>query len=65
MFFIYPCGWSGTTSTSTLAIGLLYQPWVIHYDSCGAVSGMNEWQGKLKYWEKTCPSATLPTTDPT
>jgi hypothetical protein len=23
------------------------------------------WQGKLKYWEKTCPSATLSTTNPT
>jgi hypothetical protein len=34
-------------------IGLLYQPW------------MNEWQGKLKYSKKTCPSAALSITDPT
>jgi hypothetical protein len=28
-------------------------------------SGWNEnWQGKPKYWEKTCPSATLSTTNP-
>jgi hypothetical protein len=25
----------------------------------------NEWQGKPKYWEKTCPGATLSTTNPT
>jgi hypothetical protein len=24
-----------------------------------------DWQGKLKYWEKTCPSATLSTINPT
>jgi hypothetical protein len=30
-------------------------------DDCGAVSAMNEWQGKPKY----CPSANLSTTDPT
>jgi hypothetical protein len=27
-------------------IGLLYQPWMIDGDDCGAVGGMNEWQGK-------------------
>jgi hypothetical protein len=26
---------------------------------------MNEWQGKLKYWEETCLSAALSTTDST
>jgi hypothetical protein len=34
-------------------------------DDCGAVSAMNEWQGKPKYPEETCPSAALSTTDPT
>jgi hypothetical protein len=34
-------------------------------DDCGAISGMNDWQGKLKYWEETCPSAAVSTTDPT
>jgi hypothetical protein len=29
----------------------------------GAISGMNEWQGKPKYWEEICPSAALSTTD--
>jgi hypothetical protein len=27
-------------------IGLLYQRWMIDGDDCGAVSRMNEWQGK-------------------
>jgi hypothetical protein len=45
--------------------GLLYQPWVIDGDDCGAVSGMNEGQVKLKYSEKTFSSVTLPTTKPT
>jgi hypothetical protein len=34
-------------------IGLLYQPWMIDGDDCGAVSAMNEWWGKLKYLEET------------
>jgi hypothetical protein len=47
-------------------IGLLYQPWMVDGDGCVAVSGRNEWRGKSKYSEKkTCPSATLSTTDPT
>jgi hypothetical protein len=46
-------------------IGLLYQPWMIDGDDCGAISVINEWQGKPKYCEETCPSAALSTTDPT
>jgi hypothetical protein len=46
-------------------VALLYQPWMIDGDDCGAVGGMNEWQGKLEYWEETCPSAAPSTTDPT
>jgi hypothetical protein len=38
---------------------------MIDGDDCGAVNGLNEWQGKPKYPEKTCLSAALPTTDPT
>jgi hypothetical protein len=34
-------------------------------DNCEAVSGMNEWQGKPKYLDKTCPIASLSTTDST
>jgi hypothetical protein len=46
-------------------IDLLYQPWMINDDDCGAISGMNEWQGKPKYSEETCPSGALSITDPT
>jgi hypothetical protein len=53
--------WSGTESI----IRRLYHRWMIDGNNCGAVSGMNEWQGKRKYWEETCPSAALSTTDPT
>jgi hypothetical protein len=37
---------------------------MIDGDDCGAISGMNEWQGKPKYWKETCPSAALSTTNP-
>jgi hypothetical protein len=30
-----------------------------------AIGGMDDWQGKPKYWEKTCPSTALSTTDST
>jgi hypothetical protein len=46
-------------------IGLLYHPWMIDGDDCGAVSRMYELQVKLKYLEETCPSTVLSTTDPT
>jgi hypothetical protein len=35
---------------------------MIDDDECGATSGMNEWQRKPKYSEKTCPNASLSTT---
>jgi hypothetical protein len=34
-------------------------------DECGADSGLNEWQGKPRYSEKTYPSTAVATTDPT
>jgi hypothetical protein len=37
---------------------------MIDGDECGAISGINEWQGKPKFLEKTCPSAVLATKDP-
>jgi hypothetical protein len=47
-------------------VGLLYQPWMIDGDDCRAVSGMNAWQGKPKYSEKTHVPAnmTSPGQDP-
>jgi hypothetical protein len=35
---------------------------MIDGDDGGAVNGMDEWQGKPKYSEKTCPNAALSTT---
>jgi hypothetical protein len=43
----------------------IYQSWIIYADDCEAISEMHEWQGKPKYWKKTCLSAALSTTDPT
>jgi hypothetical protein len=37
---------------------------MIDGDDCVAISGMNEWQRKEMYSEKTCPSAAVSTTDP-
>jgi hypothetical protein len=34
-------------------------------NECGVVDGIEKWQGKPKYSEKTCPSATFFTTNPT
>jgi hypothetical protein len=34
-------------------------------DDCRITGGMNDWQGKLKYSEKACPTAALSATDPT
>jgi hypothetical protein len=51
----------GTAATT----GLLYQPQMIHDGGCGAIGWNEDWQGKPKYSEKTCPSATLSTTNPT
>jgi hypothetical protein len=55
------CG--GTLGTAAIT-GLLYQPrmigdgdWRNWWDA--------DWQGKPKYSEKTCPSDTLSTTNPT
>jgi hypothetical protein len=65
-YFLFICGAGVEPSPLLLRpfISLLYQPWMID-DDCGAISGMNEWQGKPKYSEKICPSAALSTTHPT
>jgi hypothetical protein len=34
-------------------------------DDCGPIGGMRNWKGRPKYSEKTCPSTTLFTTNPT
>jgi hypothetical protein len=60
VFYYY--WWGGTKSQGTAATsGLLYKPQMIDEDFRS--SWWNEdWQGKPKYSEKTCPRATLSTT---
>jgi hypothetical protein len=55
---ISPLGSAATT-------GPFYQPQMIYDGDCGAIGGMKIGKGKAKYSEKTCPSATLSTTNPT
>jgi hypothetical protein len=38
---------------------------MIDDDECGAIGGMRIGKGKSKYSQKTCPSATVSTTNPT
>jgi hypothetical protein len=64
IFFIYIVG-GGVQTGSTRHVGHL-----LAYCTCpGWLWGWriwwNEWQGKPKYSEKTCPGATLSTTNPT
>jgi hypothetical protein len=62
--FIYGAG----VEPSPLLLGPfigLYQLWMIDGDDCGAIKGMNEWQGKPKYSENNHPGADLITKVPT
>jgi hypothetical protein len=60
--FIYLLNWNGGKSAIAAVI---YWPWMMDGDDCGAISGMSGWQGKQKYWEQTRSNVALPTTDPT
>jgi hypothetical protein len=51
----------GTAATT----GLLYQPRMIGDGDCGEIGGMKIDKVKPKYSEKTYPSTTLSTTNPT
>jgi hypothetical protein len=42
-------------------IGLLYQPWLIDGEDCGAINGVNEWQEKPVPF---CPPQIPPMTSP-
>jgi hypothetical protein len=66
LFILFIC-WAVVEPSPLLPwsfIGLLYQPRVIDCDVCGTISGVNEWEGKLKHSEETCPNAALSNTDP-
>jgi hypothetical protein len=54
--FMYGAGLEPSQLLLRSFIGLLYQPWMIDGDDCGAFSIMNEWQGKPKYSEETSRS---------
>jgi hypothetical protein len=62
--FIYGTGVQQSPLLLRPFIGLLYRPWMIDCERCGAVSGMNEWLAKPKY-SKRLPSAAMSTTNPT
>jgi hypothetical protein len=49
---LFLLGWIGTESTVTEATEWSVAP-SLDGDDCGAVGGMNEWQGKPRYWEET------------
>jgi hypothetical protein len=58
LFLTYLRGWSETKSIITATIYWpLAQALMIDGGDCGAISGMNNWQVKLKCSEKTCTSA--------
>jgi hypothetical protein len=66
-YFLFICK-AGVESSPLLLlslISLIFQPWAIDGDECGAINGINEWQGKPKYWEETRNSAALSNTDHT
>jgi hypothetical protein len=65
LLFIYVTGVESSPLTLRPLIAVLCQFWMIDANGCGAISGMNVWQGKQKYSEATCPSAALSTTGPT
>jgi hypothetical protein len=50
---------------SAATMGLLYQSQMTDDGECGAIGGQKIGRGKLKYSEKTCPTTTLSTTNPT
>jgi hypothetical protein len=58
--------WLGETKSQGTAAtyGLLYKPQMIDEDDFWSNWWNKNWQGKPKYSEKTCPSATLSTTYP-
>jgi hypothetical protein len=62
IFFFNLCG--GTLGTAATT-GLLYKPRMRGEGDCGEIGGMKIVQGKPRHSEKTCPSATLSTTNPT
>jgi hypothetical protein len=63
LFLVYSGEWDWLHFVRRPLFGLLYQPRMMD-DECRAVGGKVTGKGKPKYSEKTCPSATLSTTNP-
>jgi hypothetical protein len=57
VFFLLLVGWDYVPCTAATS-GLLYQPKMMGEGDCGAICGIEDWQGKPKYSEKTYLSAT-------
>jgi hypothetical protein len=58
--------WAGMESSPQLLrslMGPLYLPWMVDGTDDAKISGINYWQGKLKYSEETQASAALSITD--
>jgi hypothetical protein len=65
VFFLILSGVRLSPLGAAATTGLLYQPQMIDDGDCGGNRWNEDWQGKPKYSEKTCPGATLSTTNPT
>jgi hypothetical protein len=59
ILFIYGTGVEPGSLLLLPFIDIFHQLLMIDGDDYGAISEMNEWQGKPKYSQKTCPSAAL------
>jgi hypothetical protein len=57
-------GWDKSLGTAATS-GLLYKPPMIDEDDCGAIGGIKISRGNRSTRKKTCPGATLSTTNST
>jgi hypothetical protein len=64
-FYFLVVGWDWVHLVRRPLLGLLYQPRMINDGECESNRCNENWQGNPKYLEKTCPSATLSTTNST
>jgi hypothetical protein len=64
LFFVHLWGWSETKSAITEVTYWPIIPALEVGDDCGTIGELSVCQGKLRYSEKTCPSATLSTINP-
>jgi hypothetical protein len=53
--YIYWAGVKPSSLLPRLLIDQLYEPWMIDGVDCGAITGINEWQGKAKVFGGNLP----------